>query len=129
MKQRQLLLDTSVIIDFLRNPEKKAALLFKLAQEKYSLSISIITHTELYAGASVWNSDRARTELEVLFGGITILAISEVISQEAGKIRATYKTDLIDALIAATAISHGLPLVTFNTKHFGSIEGLELYAV
>jgi predicted nucleic acid-binding protein len=31
-----------------------------------------------------------------------------------------------DALIAATAISHGLPLLTANFKHFSAIGGLEV---
>ena len=31
-----------------------------------------------------------------------------------------------DALIAATALEDGLPLLTANVKHFGSIEGLDV---
>ena len=31
-----------------------------------------------------------------------------------------------DILIAATALSEGIPLVTDNTDHFGRIEGLEV---
>jgi predicted nucleic acid-binding protein len=29
-----------------------------------------------------------------------------------------------DALIAATALDHGLPVLTANVKHFGAIQGL-----
>lgn len=32
----------------------------------------------------------------------------------------------IDALIAATALEHGLPLYTFNVKHFGAVPGLQV---
>ena len=33
-----------------------------------------------------------------------------------------------DALIAATALEHGLPLLTGNLKHFGPIDGLQIEA-
>lgn len=33
-----------------------------------------------------------------------------------------------DALIAATALEYGLPVLTANTKHFGQIEGLQVEA-
>jgi len=35
---------------------------------------------------------------------------------------------LADALIGATAIEHGLTLVTANVKHFGSVGGLRIEA-
>lgn len=35
---------------------------------------------------------------------------------------------LADALIGATALEHGLTLLTANTKHFGAIQGLQLEA-
>jgi len=31
-----------------------------------------------------------------------------------------------DALIAATAVEHNLPLLTANTKHFAAIEGIRI---
>ena len=33
-----------------------------------------------------------------------------------------------DALIAATALDHGLPVLTANVKHFGAVEGLKVEA-
>jgi len=33
---------------------------------------------------------------------------------------------LVDALIGATALEHGLKLLTANTKHFGAVEGLQI---
>ena len=38
----------------------------------------------------------------------------------------SHSVHVADALIAATAIGHGLPLLTANFKHFSAIGGLEL---
>jgi len=123
----KLLLDTSVIIDFLRQKEKANTVLYKLSRENAELYISIITHTELYAGKSVWELDNARAELETLFGGLRIKPLTETISKSAGQLKARCKMDLIDAIIATTALQSSMPLVTLNTKHFEHVEDLELY--
>ncbi len=33
-----------------------------------------------------------------------------------------------DALIAATALDHWLPVLTTNVKHFGAVQGLKVEA-
>lgn len=125
----KLLLDTSILIDFLRQREKKKTVLYKLAAKNTELSISIITHTELYAGKSVWENKQALKELETLFEGITTLPLTPTVSEKAGQIRATTNCDLFDAIIAATSIVSGLELVTLNVKHFKVIKGLKVYNI
>ncbi len=122
----EVLLDTSVIIDFLRQKNKQDTLLYKLSIDS-NLYISIITHAELYAGKSVWANKTAKKELGIVFEGMSILQIDNKISEEAGKIRAKYDLDLIDALIAATSISNEIPLATFNFKHFKKVPSLKFY--
>lgn len=124
----KLLLDTSVIIDFLRRPNKQETLLYKLS--KVELFSSIITHTELYAGKSIWEQKRSREELEQLFSGINILPLGEEISQVAGGIKAhNHDISLLDCIIAATSIYHDIELVTLNTKDFENIQNLNLFRV
>lgn len=121
-----LLLDTSIIIDFLRRRDKKNSYLYKLSEE--ALSISIITHAELYAGKSVWEKKEARMELESLFSGLNILSLNTEISEIAGQIKA--KNDnlsLLDCIIAATAIYFKFDLVTLNLKDFDGIANLKLF--
>lgn len=126
MPHKKVLLDTSVIIDFLRRKKKEQAVLYSLAEGDYDLSISLITHMELDAGKSVWEKTKARQELETIFEGLEVLNLDEEISKNAGKIRAKSNVDLIDAIIAATAKHHQLPLATLNTKHFKQIRELKL---
>lgn len=122
-----LLVDTSVIIDFLRQQEKTTTWLYLLSQPKNQLFASTITHTELFAGKSIWEKKSTFQELETIFSGIKLVPINETISQLAGKIRAKYDLDLIDAIIAATALDQKIPLVTLNQKHFSSIPHLKLF--
>lgn len=123
----KLLLDTSIIIDFLRLREKSKSTLYAITQKENTLFASIITHTELYAGTSVWSSAIALGELETVFSGIDLIPLTEKISQEAGNIKAHYTIDLVDAIIAATAIANDMTLVTLNTKHFQKIPTLRIF--
>lgn len=124
---KKILLDTSVVIDFLRRSDKEETLLFRLAKDSYSLYISIVTHTELYAGKSVWESKKGQQELQILFSGMYLLSLESEVSQKAGEIKAYYDTNLLDAIIAATAIIYSLELATLNIKDFQNIRGLKLY--
>lgn len=122
----KVLLDTSIVIDFLRRKDKEKSQLFFLSRGNNKLFVSIITHTELYSGKSAWENKKAHQELETLFSGIKILPLDEEISQKAGKIRAEHNTNLLDAIIAATAIEHSLLLSTLNLKDFEKIKDLKI---
>ena len=121
----KFLVDASVIIDFLRKKDKLKSLYYKLASEE--LFVSIITHTELFSGKSVWESKTAKSELESLFSDVTILPLSSEISKKAGQIKATCKIDLIDSIIAATSVINNLELATLNIKDFKPIPNLKIY--
>lgn len=125
----KILLDTSVIVDYLRRKDKERTILHLLAQDGNELYISIITHAECYAGKSIWESKDARNALEVFLSGLKILSLEEKISEKAGGIKAKYSTEIPDAVIAATAISHKLKLATLNTKDFEKIKGIKLLTV
>ena len=126
MNKQGVLLDTSVLIDFLRQKQKRNTWFYALAKQGQPLAASIITHTELFAGKSVWEKSKARKELESIFAGISLIPLNQEISILAGKIRAKNKIDLIDAIIAATAVKEKMALVTLNPKHFEKIPGLRL---
>ena len=71
-------------------------------------------------------SDERRGDFETFFDETTILVIDDRVIQKAITLRQARKMSLGDALIVATALVHGLPLVTRNTKDFAWIDGLIL---
>ena len=125
------LLDTCVISDFVRG---HAHTLDKIkSTEPSNLAISAITHMEIHYGLQR-NPKKAKKiapVLEALFSTMTILPFQENDSEVAGMIRAKLFTQgnpvgPYDILIAATAQTYSLCLVTSNTKEFSRVENLSL---
>lgn len=123
---KKLLLDSSILIDFLRLKKKEESYLYKLTEKNNQLYASIISHTELYSGKSAWESKKVYLEIKDLFYGITLIPLTEEISEKAGEIRAKFDLDVADSIIAATANHVNLDLVTLNTKDFEKIRGVKL---
>lgn len=125
----KILVDTSIIIDQLRLKNKRQTILYKLFKNKHDLFASILTHTESYAGKSIWEKESVRNHLKKILAGMKILPLDEIISQKAGEIRARYNVEIVDAIIAATSIIHKLDLATLNIKDFAKITALKLFKV
>lgn len=122
----KILLDTSVVIDFLRRKDKENTILYTLLNQ--NLFISIITHTELFGGKSAWEDKKAKNQLTEFLTGVAIIPLNEDISKQAGYIKAhNYSKDTLDAIIAATAKENNYELVTLNRKDFIKIPGLKLF--
>lgn len=126
----RVLIDTSILIDFLRQKQKQETIFEALVMSgRNQPMIAMITVAELYGGQSVWKKGRARQELEAMLAGLPVLSLTSGIAKRAGKIRATHNVPLLDALIAATAIEHDMPIVTLNTSDFKKIKGLKLFSL
>ncbi len=121
-----VLLDTSILIDYSRRPDKYDTALVKLQQSGAILFVSIITHTEIYSGKSIWEKKEIAEEAENLFSGLQVLPLDVKLSKMAGEIKAHYNGTIADSIIAATAIRNKLMLVTFNIKDFKKIKGLKI---
>jgi predicted nucleic acid-binding protein len=85
--------------------------------------ISVVTRCELFAGR---NTDESR--LRRTLDQIDELSVDRVIAESAGRIRRTTQLGTPDALIAATALEHQLPLMTRNLRHFERVAGLVVHA-
>src|SRR3989338_6196586 len=117
-----ILVDTSIIIDYLRQKDKSETIQFKLEKGSSKLFISIVTHAESYSGKDIWERNEAKEILKKLLSGFQILPLDEGLSEKAGAIRARHDITIADAIISATAIHHKLDLATLNKKDFEKID-------
>ena len=115
-----LLVDTDVLIDFLRGLEQAKHFIANLPDEVY---ISAITVAELYVGV---RNGKERTTLTELIDTFEIIDLNAELTAEGGLLRRDYGLShgvgLNDALIAATAIKRRLKLATLNAKHYPAMK-------
>ena len=111
-----LLVDTDVFVDHLRGASE-------LRPRRHRVHYSVVTRAELFAGNSA-------TDLcSQLLAPFREVVVDRAIAERAGRITREIGTRLPDALIAATALEHGLGVVTRNRKHFEPIRGLRLRSI
>ncbi len=117
-----MVLDTCVLIDVLRG--KTAAIDFVTGLQE-APALSVVTVTEVVAGCRNAKERRAVDHLLSHYVihdiGLDIAALAGELIQRYGP---SHGTDPIDALIAATATAHDLPLATLNLKRFPMFAGL-----
>jgi len=121
------LLDTCALSEFTK-PKPSASVDAWFAQIPEGADfVSVLTLGELEKGITKLASSRRRAALERWFGDLRdrfsgrILTVDEPVALEWGRITARAEKGgnpllSIDALIAATAIVHGLAVVTRNTS-------------
>ena len=124
----QVCVDTSVVIDWLRQPDSEKTILYQLIANQYEISISVVAVTELYSGKSVWQHAQAKTRLNGVLAECRVLPLESDAAILAGELRVKHEVALLDALIAATAIQHNQSLATLNTKDFSQISNLSLWS-
>lgn len=88
------------------------------------LSAASVTRIETLGFARL--TETHRHWFEVAFGRMKILALDEAVAERAIALRQVRNMRLADAIIAATALVHEIPLVTRNTRDFQHIEELQL---
>ncbi len=113
----ELLIDTDVVVDHLRGVRRLSGVVDS------SGSYSVITRAELFAGNAAEHH-----VITQLLRPLQELLVTRAIAERAGRIRRAADVALPDALIAASALEHGLHLVTRNVKHFGRVADLTVHA-
>ena len=113
MATAEILVDTDVLIDHLRGARR-------LRADAGSLGISVVSRCELFAGR-----DDAEL-LRELLQPMVELPVDSAIAELAGVTRRVTGIATPDALIAATALTHGIAVMTRNRRHFDRVAGLRV---
>ncbi|MGA0556605.1 type II toxin-antitoxin system VapC family toxin [Larkinella sp. VNQ87] len=120
-----MIVDTNVVIYSIR-PEFEM-LRDYLDANRSRLRVSQIIKIETLGYHKLTTEDRIK--FEVFFQIVPSFSLSEQIINEAIRLRQQRKRSLGDAIIAATALLHQLPLLTNNTADFADMDGLQLISL
>jgi len=121
-----VLLDTTVLIDILRNRNQRQKLLADLVASGRELAISTVSVAEVYGVLRAGEEPATRA----LLGGLEWIPVSGEVAERAGRLQAELRSrgqtrGITDMIIAATAIENGFSVATDNRRDF-QMEGLEL---
>jgi predicted nucleic acid-binding protein len=120
-----MVIDTDVLIWYMKGNQNA----YKVIENTKHFFISVVTYMELVQGMRNKNElNNLRKALNAW--GSKILYISEEISVKAmffvEQHFLSHSIQLADALIGATAISNGLPILTGNDKHYKILKDLQI---
>ncbi|SEA52764.1 hypothetical protein SAMN05660964_01780 [Thiothrix caldifontis] len=119
------LFDTNIIIYYfngLTDDERIHAILAD------SFNISIITKIEFLGWSEFAADPRQHEQARAFISNAKVFGLSDEIAEKTIALRQQYKTKTPDAIIAATALVHGLSVATNNTDDFKRL-GVETFAV
>ena len=120
-----MVVDTDVLIWYMKGNEKA----YKAIENSRNFFISVVSYMELVQGM------RNRAELDNLRKALRvwnskILYISEEVSIKAmffvEQHYLSHSIQLADALIGATAVTLGLPILTGNDKHYRVLKDVKI---
>ena len=120
-----MIIDTDVLIWYMRGNEKA----YEIIEKYNTFFISVVTYIELVQGM------RNKKELNILRKALRgwnaqILYISEEVSAKAmfyvEQHFLSHSIQLADALIGATAITYGFPILTANDRHYKVMQAIQI---
>jgi predicted nucleic acid-binding protein len=119
------LADTSILIDHLRGRNEAQSLVERELLDEEPVFGSVLTKTEVLAGARREEEDPTRQLLDL----VVWIDVTDPIAEQAGRLANRYGrthagVDLVDYVIAATREALEVPLWTLNVRHFPMIPGL-----
>ena len=116
------LIDTNAGIDFLNGKLPPASTVWlEQLLDAQQLAMSVVVRIELLS----WQGAPAEMQaLEDFIAATEVLPLDEPVTQQTIRLRQQHRVKLPDAIIAATALAHGIPLLTRNGSDFQTLAGL-----
>ncbi len=119
------LVDTSVLVDYLRGVEPARELLRPAFERDQIVAASVLTRIELSIGMRA----RERRATDALVAALHWLAVDSEVGRQADALARRYARshsgiDAVDYCVAASALVNGLELWTLNVGHFPMFQGL-----
>ena len=127
------LLDTNIPSELMRTRPEPKVTEWVAAQDINTLFLSVVSIGELETGFTTMRDGARRAHLEallehhlkVLFPG-RVLPVTQTIAARWGRLDGMRQLvgrplSAPDGMIAATALEHGLTVITRNTKHFDAL--------
>ena len=125
------LLDTDILSEFLRGNEKVIEKVDAHVSQFGFINLSTITYYEILNGLLYKEAKKQLTRFEDFIQLNTVVPLTLVEAKIAAAIQSDLRKKRREightvTLIAGTALSNQLQLVTNNTEHFKRIDGLEI---
>lgn len=114
MSGNDCLLDTNVVIGLLKQHPAAIALIEAHQLDLNQVAISQITRMELLGYPSLPNEEEG--QIQGFLQSCRVLLLDETVEQRAIQLRRSGNCKLPDAIIAATALTHQLTLLTLDEK-------------
>jgi tRNA(fMet)-specific endonuclease VapC len=126
------LIDTDLVVDWLNGHEPSVQLVAPLIAD--GVALSILTYSEIYEGIYGGRDPRAEERVfRAFLRSVSVLPIRRAVAKRRARIRRDLRSRnlpvdnrALDLFIAATALEHGLTLLTRNRKDYADIPGLAL---
>lgn len=125
MAKKMVILDTNILIELYKGDQVARSLIQNFAKD--DICISAITAAEFMVGAKD-KADFKRISKyldEYIYLPIDI-ETTDVFMGLFNEYSLSHRPGIADTLIAATALRHDIPLLTYNKRHFQYIPGITL---
>ena len=132
MDNQRVIIDTDILVDFLRDNVKATSLVARLENDKARLATTTINAFELYLGAHKSREpEKAAHATRQLLDRLVLLPLTLKSAQRAGHIYADLEKQgqpigLRDTFIGAIALTRDYKVATRNLDHFKKIDNLQI---